>query len=215
MSIFVAVWNPSDDRRGCHKLPVCASLFVVKPIADPRGDDELLLATARGDADAFAAFYRRHVSEVLGFLARRTGSHELAADLAGETFAGALLGCKRYRPGGAPALAWLLGIARNKLRESARHGRVDQRSRERLGMPALALDDEDLVRVEQLAGEGEEALRLLERLPAAQREAVRAHILEDRGYSELAGELGCSEQVVRQHVSRGLKRLRTLIEERE
>ena len=190
-------------------------LVVVEPIADPRGDDELLLATARGDADAFAAFYRRHIAEVLGFLARRTGSYELAADLAGETFAGALLGCRRFRPGGAPALAWLLGIARNKLRESARRGRVDQRARERLGIPPLALDDEDLVRVEQLAKGAEQALGLLDRLPVAQREAVRARVLEDRGYSELAGELGCSEQVVRQHVSRGLKRLRKLIEERE
>jgi RNA polymerase sigma factor (sigma-70 family) len=187
----------------------------VDPIADPRGDDELLLATARGDADAFAEFYRRHVGEVLGFLVRRAGSYELAADLAGETFAGALLGCRRYRAGGPPALAWLLGIARNKLRESGRRGRVDQRARERLGMPQLALDDEDLVRVEALASEGELALSLLERLPAAQREAVRARVLEDRGYGELAGELGCSEQVVRQHVSRGLKRLRALIEERE
>ena len=102
-----------------------------------------------------------------------------------------------------------------KLRESARRGRVDQRARERLGMPPLALDDEDLVRVEALASEGELALSLLEGLPIAQREAVRARVLEDRGYGELAGELGCSEQVVRQHVSRGLKRLRTLIEERE
>lgn len=190
-------------------------LVVVEPIADPREDDELLLATAHGDADAFATFYRRHVAEVLGFLAKRTGSYELAADLTGETFAGALLGCRRYRPGGAPALAWLLGIARNKLRESARRGRVDQRARERLGVPPLALDDEDLARVAQLAGEGERALELLELLPSAQREAVRAHILEDRGYSELAGELKCSAQVVRQHVSRGLKRLRTLIEERK
>ncbi len=188
---------------------------VVEPIADPREDDELLLATARGDAAAFAEFYRRHVAVVVGFLARRTESYELAADLAGETFAGALLGCRRYRPGGAPALAWLLGIARNKLRESARQGRVDQRARERLGIPRLVLDDEDLTRIEELAGEDEQALGLLEHLPGAQREAVRAHLLEDRGYRELAAELGCSEQVVRQHVSRGLKRLRALIEERE
>jgi DNA-directed RNA polymerase specialized sigma24 family protein len=46
----------------------------------------------------------------------RVGSEEVAADLAGETFAAALLACGRYRAGEAPALAWLLGIARNKLR---------------------------------------------------------------------------------------------------
>jgi RNA polymerase sigma factor (sigma-70 family) len=158
--------------------------------ADPRNDDDLLVATARGDADAFGVFYRRHAAEVLAFLARRTGSYELAADLAGETFAGALLSCKRYLPGSAPALAWLLGIARNKLRESARRGRVDQRARERLGIAPLALDDGDLARIEELAGQGERALNLLEGLPVGQREAVRAHVLEDRGYRESASELG-------------------------
>jgi hypothetical protein len=50
-------------------------LVVVEPSADPRDDDELLVATARGDADAFGVFYRRHVAEVLAFLARRTGSY--------------------------------------------------------------------------------------------------------------------------------------------
>jgi RNA polymerase sigma factor (sigma-70 family) len=82
-------------------------------------------------------------------------------------------------------------------------------------MPPLSLDDQDLIRVQELAGEGELALGLLEQLPDAQREAVRARVLEGRGYRELAGELGCSEQVVRQHVSRGLKRLRALIKEHE
>jgi len=190
-------------------------LVVVESIEDPRADDDLLLATADGDAEAFAVFYRRHVGEVLGFFSRRTGAYELAADLAGETFAGALLGCRRYRPGGAPALAWLLGIAHNKLRESVRRGCVDQRARQRLGIPPLSLVDEDLIRVEELAGAGELALALLVQLPAAQQDAVRLRVLEERSYEELATELGCSEQVVRQHVSRGLKRLRTLIKEHE
>lgn len=180
----------------------------------PESDDELLLATAAGDGEAFAAFYRRHAGVVMAFLARRVDSYELVADLAGETFAAALLACGRYRPGEAPALAWLLGIASNKLRESVRRGRVDRRARERLGIPPLGLDDEGLTRVQELADDGERALALLERLPAAQRDAVRRRVLEERPYPELAAELGCSEQVARQHVSRGLRRLRTLIGER-
>jgi RNA polymerase sigma factor (sigma-70 family) len=197
-------------------------LVVVEPFADrtatsgprARGDDELLAATAAGDAEAFGEFYRRHIAVVLGFLVRRTGSHELAADLAGETFAGALVACRRYRPGGAPAVAWLLGIAQNKLLESLRRGRVDQRVRERLGMPRLLLDDDGLERVQELAGQGRRALALLGQLPVHEREAVRGRVLEDREYRELAAELGLSEQVVRQRVSRGLKRLRALMEDR-
>jgi RNA polymerase sigma factor (sigma-70 family) len=181
---------------------------------DPRGDDELLLATATGDGAAFAAFYGRHVAEVLAFLVRRVSSEEIAADLVGETFAAALLACRRYRAAEAPALAWLLGIARNKLRESARRGTVESKARQRLGIPAIAFDDEDILRVQEMASVGEGALELLEQLPAAQRDAVRARVLDELDYEQLALELGHSQQVVRQHVSRGLRRLRTLMEER-
>jgi RNA polymerase sigma-70 factor (ECF subfamily) len=185
----------------------------VSPIADPREDDELLVATAGGDAGAFACFYERHIALVLSVLAQRTGSCDLAADLAGETFAAALLACRRFRPGGPPAAAWLLGIAQNKLRESARRRRVVDEARQRLGMPILGLDDEDLLRVEELAGDRDRALALLDDLPAAQRDAVRARVLDDAEYHELATRLGCSEQVARQHVSRGLRRLRIQLQE--
>ena len=182
-------------------------------LPDARSDDELLVATAAGDADAFAVFYERHIALVLSVLAQRTGSYELAADLAGETFAAALLGCRRFRPGGAPAAAWLLGIAQNKLRESARRQRVVDRARQRLGMPVLGLDDDDLIRVEELASDDGRALALLDELPPAQREAVRSRVLDETDYRELATQMGCSEQVVRQHVSRGLRRLRLQLQE--
>ena len=164
----------------------------VSSLPDARSDDELLVATAAGDADAFAVFYERHIALVLSVLAQRTGSYELAADLAGETFAAALLGCRRFRPGGAPAAAWLLGIAQNKLRESARRQRVVDRARPRLGMPVLGLDDDPLIRVEELASDDGRALALLDQLPPAQREAVRSRVLDETDYRELATQMGCS-----------------------
>jgi RNA polymerase sigma factor (sigma-70 family) len=203
----------SRRGRGLSQTSASRKLLVVGADDDSRGDDELLLATATGDGAAFAAFYRRHVAEVLAFVARRVGCEEVAADLAGETFAAALLACGRYRPAEAPALAWLLGIARNKLRESARRGRVQIEARERLGVPPIAFEDEDLLRVQELVNVGETALELLERLPVAQRDAVRARVVDELGYEQLALELGHSQQVVRQHVSRGLRRLRALMEE--
>ncbi|HEV7496104.1 RNA polymerase sigma factor, partial [Baekduia sp.] len=73
-------------------------------------DDDLLLARSTRDPAAFGVFYERHERLVLGFFLRRVGDPELAADLAGETFAVALLAARRYRGGGAPASAWLIGI---------------------------------------------------------------------------------------------------------
>ncbi|WP_371683492.1 sigma factor-like helix-turn-helix DNA-binding protein [Solirubrobacter soli] len=41
-----------------------------------------------------------------------------------------------------------------------------------------------------------------------------ARVVDDRDYDEIATELDCSAQVVRQRVSRGLRTLRTHLEER-
>ena len=77
-------------------------------------DQALLAAAALGDADAFAAFYRRHLALVVGFGLRATGDPEAAADLAGEVFAAALAACGRYRAEHDTAAPWLIGIAHNK-----------------------------------------------------------------------------------------------------
>jgi len=172
--------------------------------------DADLLAAARRDPEAFAAFYRRHERLVLGWLMRQTGRPELAADLAAEAFAAAYLASGRFRPGEQPAAAWLLGIARNKLRESARRGRIEERARRRLGLERIALDDADLARVEALDGT---LLALLDELPPEQRDAVRAHVLDDEAYAALAARLDVTAATVRKRVSRGLTTLRRRLAE--
>jgi RNA polymerase sigma-70 factor (ECF subfamily) len=57
--------------------------------------------------------------------------------------------------------------------------------------------------------------RLLASLSADERDAVRARVVAERSYAEIAAELRCSELVVRKRVSRGLGRLREQIEERQ
>jgi DNA-directed RNA polymerase specialized sigma24 family protein len=112
---------------------------------DLRSDDELLAATA-ADAEAFAVFYRRHLRAVLAYLVHRTGRRDLAADLAAETFAGALQSLPGYRPGAGSARGWLFTIASNKLADSARRGAVVDRSRRELGLPVRDLTDPELER---------------------------------------------------------------------
>jgi DNA-directed RNA polymerase specialized sigma24 family protein len=52
---------------------------------------------------------------------------------------------------------------------------------------------------------------LLEVLPADQRSALRARVLDERPYGEIAMAEGASEAAVRQRVSRGLSSLRQRI----
>ncbi len=142
---------------------------------------------------------------------------EATADLAAEVFAAVFLVARRFRERGTgSARPWVLGIARNKLLESRRRGRVEDRARRRLVFEPEVLDDDDLARVDELAAAADQpALELVEQLPERQREAIRSRVLEEREYGEVARELNCSELVARQRVSRGLARLRDQLRERE
>jgi RNA polymerase sigma-70 factor (ECF subfamily) len=138
-----------------------------------------------------------------------TGRAELAADLAAETFARALESIARYDPQRGRADQWLFGIARNVLGSSYRAGRVDAAARVRLGLPPLVLDDHTAATIARLSGTQGGATAALAALPHEQRLAVEARVLNEREYADNAGEQECSEAVVRQRVSRGLRALRT------
>ena len=169
-------------------------------------DEDLLTSP---DPEAFGMFYDRYVRTLLGYFARRTRDPEVAADLTAETFASALASKRRYKPETTPAVAWLFTIASRRLADYHRKGCVDTRMRRALAIEkrSISADDADLIAL--LADEATTAL--LAELPADQRDAVAAHVLEDRGYREIATELHTSEAVVRQRVSRGLSTLRRRI----
>lgn len=160
------------------------------------------------DAEAFARFYREFERPLLRFFLRATGRPDLAADLTAETFACALESVDRFDPGLGREDQWLFGIARNVLGKSWRRGRVEASARSRLGLPRLVLDDELIMSIERLGVDGEAVVELA-RLPEAERYAVHARVVEEREYREIATELRCSEAVVRQRVSRGLRTLRS------
>jgi RNA polymerase sigma factor (sigma-70 family) len=171
---------------------------------DRRSDTELLLE-ARAHSEAFGVFYERHFASVLTFFRRRVPGPEEAFDLAAETFAAALASVPRFQPGPEPAEAWLFAIARHKLSEAQRRGRIQDEARRALAMQPIHLDDESIEILETTAHAP--AIELLETLAPEQRDAIKAHHVEERGYAEIAAELRCSESVIRKRVSRGLAAL--------
>jgi RNA polymerase sigma-70 factor (ECF subfamily) len=177
-------------------------------------DAALVMAMAQSDEDAFSTLYRRYLPLVTRWCLRETGNRELAADLSAEVFAAAITASRRYRAAEGAVSGWLLGIARNKARESRRRRRVEDAARRRLGVQPVALTDVDLERVEALASLSPELQAQLQGLPAEQRQALVKRVVLDRSYEEIAVELRCSESVVRQRVSRGLKTLKSQLEER-
>jgi RNA polymerase sigma-70 factor (ECF subfamily) len=174
-------------------------------MTSPAATDEALLGAR--DAASFAAFYHRYAETLLAFFSRRTRDPELAADLTAETFAAALAGRRRFRPETGPASGWLFGIAMHKLADAQRRGYAERRACRRLGLERLELDDEDLAHIDAL-GDSVRASALLELLQPDQRDAIRAYVVEERPYADIAAQQQVSEAVVRKRVSRGLAAVR-------
>jgi RNA polymerase sigma factor (sigma-70 family) len=181
-------------------------------VEDRRTDAELLGAT-RADPEAFAVFYRRHLRAVLAFLITKTRRPDLAADICAETFAAALERHTRFDERRGPARAWLLTMAHSRLVDALRRGQVEDVARRRLGMPARDLTDEDLDRVEDIAGLDGSVEALVADLPSEQRDAVLARVVREKDYAAIARETATSEAVIRQRVSRGLRTLRGALQE--
>ena len=151
---------------------------------------------------------------MVGYFLRRTRDPELAADLTAEVFAAALAAADSYQEMGKSAAPWLFTIASNTLVSSVRKGRVEEAARRQVGMlNAIELRARSLERVEQSVAGDAWVSGLLSRLPEDQRAAVRARVLEDRSYEEIASRLQTSSLVIRKRVSRGLARLREELEE--
>jgi RNA polymerase sigma-70 factor (ECF subfamily) len=176
-------------------------------------DGELLAATARGDAEAFGRFYRRHERRVLGYAIRHCANASDVADLVGETFVAALGSASRFTDDGDDALPWLFGIARRALAHQRRSVVRRQRLSRRLESPPTLCPDE----AETVAA-ALDATQLAPELSAALSELRRKdqellHLVHSDGLSpSQAGRvLGMNPNTARLRLSRARARLRGLL----
>jgi RNA polymerase sigma-70 factor (ECF subfamily) len=166
-------------------------------------DEALMAAAAGGDREAFAALYRRRRPDVYRFALHMTGSASAADDVAQDVFMTVIHDARRFVPGRATVVAWLLGIARNHARR-----RLAERTHEPLeragseAAPALHPDA-------SLAGAQDvERLRCaLGALPVAYREAIVLCDLQELSYEDAAAAAGCAIGTIRSRLHRGRAQL--------
>lgn len=174
-----------------------------------------LLRRSVDDPQAFRGFYDAYAERLVVFFARRTADAEASLDLAAETFALALERRAQFRGNSCQEeQGWLFAIARNQLVLYWKRGEVEREALRRVGCDPPGTDAADLEWVERVAD-----LPLLRstvraalgELPDDQAYAVTARVVDARAYSDVAGEIGVSEQVVRARVSRGLRTMARLL----
>jgi RNA polymerase sigma-70 factor, ECF subfamily len=159
-----------------------------------------------GDSSDFARVYDEHLWHVYGFLAYRVRNRELAEDLTQATFERALRAWPRFDPRKASERTWLLVIARNLLIDHHRRdhpeptGDIDERF-----LPSVAGPEER-------TGSWPELQEALEQLGERDREVIALRYGADLAGPEIADLTGLTLANVQQIISRGLRRLRTLLD---
>lgn len=183
------------------------------PSADT--DGERVAAALADDLDGgFSELVRCYHGVVYAVALRTTRHHADAEDLAAESLLRAYRALARYDHERLRALSprsWLLTIVLNTRRNQVR----DAARRPRCGDAELAEAQAPGPTVEEHAEHretGEELAALLSRLSDIQRSAVVLRHVVDLPLGEVAEVLGCPIGTAKSHVSRGLSRLRGLIE---
>jgi RNA polymerase sigma-70 factor (ECF subfamily) len=165
----------------------------------------LMIAGLAGDAAAHRALLHGLSRQLRGYfrsrLARVGRDTAEADDLVQETLMAIHTRRHTYDPA-EPLTPWVHAIARYKLIDHLR------RTQSRPDGVPLA-EAEDLIAADDHVGadSAHDLDRLLSRLPAAMRRAIRAVKLDGLSVAEAASRFGMSESAVRVNVHRGLKAL--------
>jgi RNA polymerase sigma-70 factor (ECF subfamily) len=168
----------------------------------------LLGRVARGDVDAFAAFYDATSHRVFGLARGILGDPEDAEEAALDCYLHVWRHAARYDPSRGGPLHWVLLVTRSRAIDRLRV-RMLRSERER-GNGLDALEDAR-PGPEQACSVAEERIQVREaltQLPLEQREVIEATYLEGLSHSEAASLLGQPLGTVKSRIRAGLSSLR-------
>ena len=185
----------------------------VLPDSPPDADLEAMKRLAEGDDLALSGIMQRWKDKVAAFLYRMTGSAEVAADLAQETFVRLYQSRARYQPTAAFP-TYLFRIAANLGRNHARW---------RTRHPTVSIED-CTTTLQQMPGhdaspdeaaqQHETTLRIekaIATLPVDLREALHLFTYQEMSQHEIAQTLGCTIKAVETRIYRARQMLKELL----
>lgn len=177
------------------------------------GDDASIeAALTAGDYSTALSLCSRYHARAIGRVCMAlVGSQSEAEDLAQDTLLSAHDGFAGWRREGS-VRAWLLGIARRKC---ARHLETRARQSRKLALVAnqgTSMSSDELALQRQRA---ERARAALEQVRPSEREALILRYNAELSFQEVGLACGIDEATARKRVSRGIARLRDLLQEEE
>lgn len=175
----------------------------------------LLARVARGDAAALRTLYDLTAAKLFGVALRILVRREWAEEALQEAFVNIWRHAGDYRENLAAPLTWMTAIVRNRALDSLRrHTPVGAQGTASIVEWSDALDEtvasdaRDPADAALLSDEARRLEHCMQRLDAAQRQAIALAYLRDQSHGEIAHTLAVPLGTVKSWVRRGLEKLK-------
>ncbi len=183
------------------------------PTRSPVTDTHLLQGIAERDQRAFLALYERYGNLVYSLALRVVRHQVMAEEVTQDVFLKVWQQPMRWNPALGQFSSWLLTITRNagidRLRKERRHWTPPQDYSD----PLMEAGEKGVSGENAYWFDGLLLARLLQQLPAEQRQLIELAFYQGYTHSELAENLQLPLGTVKTRLRTGLQKLRTLWEE--
>jgi RNA polymerase sigma-70 factor, ECF subfamily len=174
--------------------------------------DALLRRIARGDRDAFAAFYDHTKTRVYGLVTRVLRDSGYSEETTQEVYLEVWRTAAEYDSAKGSALAWLLTMAHRRAVDRVRSEEAGSRRESRYGA-ATVEPASDVVADSAIAGD--ERRRVIECLAAltdAQRQCIELAYYDGLTYAEVSQRLAANLSTIKSRMRDALRGLRNCLE---
>lgn len=171
-------------------------------------DEELMAKYQNGAEEAFRILYDRHSSKIYNYLKKRVSRKEKVAEIYQDVFV-KIHKSKHLYKRALPLLPWFFTITKSVMLDDFKKDKNfkfnDSFDMEKV--PATAITE--------LSNQQYAVSNLISTLPETQKKVVQFRYVDDKTFDEIAEILKTTPLNARQILSRGIKRLKQLMTERD
>ncbi len=175
--------------------------------------EQELIERAKQDPSEFQHLFNKFFNKIFNYALRRTGDAYLADDITSNTFMRAYDQIGSFKWRGISFSAWLYRIATNEINQL--HRKKKRTTSLTTQMTASLADDRftdtELLEIEESIANNEKFRQIhaaLSRLKTKYQSALTLRYFENKSIKEIAAILDISENTVKTHIHRGLKKLK-------
>jgi RNA polymerase sigma-70 factor, ECF subfamily len=178
-------------------------------------DEKDLIDKIKKTPEAFSELFKLYYQRIFGYIIRRTGNFDDAADIAADTFLKAFRHIPNFRYSGISVKVWLYRIATNEInlyfRNRQKHNSIFERiiTVDKDIFNSFLTDDRKEIESElQKHDQFLSVLKELKTLPVKYQEVIALRYFEGKDNKEISEILGINEGTLKSILSRGLEKLR-------